>query len=325
MDIAEAFADDAADLALLLTGWRQVVLGRDEPPCTEAEAAVWFAPRPGRRRVAFVAREGDLPVAVARMQLRTDGEVPGFVPELFVVPGSRRQGIGRAMVAALTATALAGGAPALVLRQDDSSEDAAAFADALGTTRGFLGLQNRCRIDRLQPAVLQGWVDRARERAAGWSLVGWDGPCPDDLLERFVAVQSAMLGAAVPDIAVTHRSAADIRAAEAVSDALGIDRWTLAARRDVDGVLGGFTEMELDPAQPWLGHQGDTAVLPEHRGVGLGRWLKAMVALRLLAERPEVTQIETNTAADNPPMRAINEAMGFEPVVVWQDRVLALR
>lgn len=323
MEIVEAAATDAEELALLLTDWRRGALGEAEPTCTAAEAAAWFAPRPHRLRIALLAREGSEPVGLARMQLRRDRAAPGFVPELYVAPAFRRRGIGRSIVEALTERARANAAPSLILRQEDSDAGAAAFADALGAPRGFRGLQNRCHTAQLDPSLLQGWVGQVTERAAGWSLIGWDGRCPDDLLEPFVAVQSAMHGAPVPSVAVTGRSATDIRDAEDAYDALGIVHWVLAARQD-DGMIGGFTELEFEPDQPWLAHQGDTAVLPQLRGLGLGRLLKARMALRLLAERPEVTQIETNTAVDNPPMRSINEAMGFAPVAVWQDRELAL-
>ena len=60
----------------------------------------------------------------------------------------------------------------------------------------------------------------------------------------------------------------------------------------------------------------------EHRNLGLGRWLKAANALRLLDERPEVTTIETWNAGVNAAMLAINHAMGFQPVAEWQEWTL---
>ena len=324
MEIARIDGRRAADVAPLITDFRRAVLHPDEPECTTEEAAAWFAPRPGRLPVTLLATDEGRPVGAARMMLRTEIGVPGFVPELFVSPAARRRGIGAALVAALAEEGRDAGAPRLVLRQPDGDPAAEAFADALGTAYGFRGLQNRCRLSDVDTPRLQSWVERAAERAAGWSLLGWDGACPDERLDAFVEVQSAMAGAPVPEVAVTHRSASDIRDAEASAAALGLTHWVLAARLDATGELGGFTEIQFVPWQPWLGQQGDTGVMPAHRQLGLGRWLKAAMALRVLAERPEVTQIETNTAEDNPPMRAINEAMGFRVAVVWQDRELSL-
>jgi hypothetical protein len=46
------------------------------------------------------------------------------------------------------------------------------------------------------------------------------------------------------------------------------------------------------------------------------RWLKAAMALKFLAEHPDVKVIETNNADSNDPMLHINVAMGFKPA--WQ-------
>lgn len=62
-------------------------------------------------------------------------------------------------------------------------------------------------------------------------------------------------------------------------------------------------------------------VRPEHRGHGLGRRLKAALALRLLDERPEVTRVETWNARSNSHMVAINQDMGFDAIgwtSTWQ-------
>lgn len=325
--IAEAGPEAVDDLARLATAWRRTMLGQDEPACSLDEVAAWFVPRADRRTVVLLATESGRAVGTAWMSMRTDRSQPlaGFAPVLYVDPAARRRGIGAGLVAALTDAAREAGAPLLVLRQDDADEGGARFADALGATRGFRGLQNRCRIDHIDPGLLRAWVERASERARGWTLIGWDQRCPDDLLDAFAEVQSAMHDAPVPVMAVTGRSAAEIRDAEALAAAMGGEHWVLAARNDATGVLGGYTEMAFEPTQPWLGHQGDTGVVPAQRELGLGRWLKAALTLRLLAERPEVTQLETNTAEDNPAMRGINEAMGYRPAVVWQDRELPVR
>ena len=324
MEVTPSGLEESESVAPLITEFRRAVLGPEEPRCTPEEAAAWIRERAQRRPVVLIAREGGEAVGVARMVLRTDKAVPGFVPELYVRPAARRRGAGTALVRELVAVARAGPAPRLVLRQEAGDLGGEAFADAIGASLGFRGLQNRCRVADLDPILLTSWVDRASERAADWALVGWDGRCPDELLDAFASAQAAMVGAAVPDMAVTNRSAAEIREAEESSTALGIEHWVLAARHTVTGELGGFTEIELLPWQPWLGHQGDTGVMPVHRQLGLGRWLKAAMALRVRSDRPAVTQLETHTAQDNPPMRAINEAMGFHAAVVWQDRELAL-
>ncbi len=68
---------------------------------------------------------------------------------------------------------------------------------------------------------------------------------------------------------------------------------------------------------PEVAYQGDTGVYPKHRERGLGRWLKAAMALRLLAERPGVDRIVTENAESNEAMLKINVDMGFRPRQNW--------
>jgi mycothiol synthase len=77
--------------------------------------------------------------------------------------------------------------------------------------------------------------------------------------------------------------------------------------------LVGFTRVWWHEGRPGLLTQGDTAVDSDHRNQGIGRWLKAEMILRILAERPEARLIRTGNASDNAPMLAINTALGFQP------------
>lgn len=116
----------------------------------------------------------------------------------------------------------------------------------------------------------------------------------------------------------------EVRAAMEATAAEGVTTWTICARHDVSGEIVGYTELALSPHTPWKAAQGDTGVHPDHRERGLGRWLKAHNAVRLLDERPEVGFIETWNASANAPMLAINRAMGFETVARRQEWVLDL-
>jgi GNAT superfamily N-acetyltransferase len=51
--------------------------------------------------------------------------------------------------------------------------------------------------------------------------------------------------------------------------------WWLSARDDATGELVGYTELALSPYRTWLANQGDTAVHPDHRDRGVGRWLRS--------------------------------------------------
>lgn len=58
---------------------------------------------------------------------------------------------------------------------------------------------------------------------------------------------------------------------------------------------------------------GFTAVARTHRGRGFAAFLKAKMYLKLLAENPDFTSIETDTMPWNTHMYRINERFGFKP------------
>lgn len=75
--------------------------------------------------------------------------------------------------------------------------------------------------------------------------------------------------------------------------------------------------MFWDPSQPETLGQGDTGVLPKYRGHGLGRWLKAAMFEKVVAERPKVKRSRTGKANSNAAMLKINHEMGFRPYKEW--------
>jgi GNAT superfamily N-acetyltransferase len=197
------------------------------------------------------------------------------------------------------------------------------LASAVGATPGVVERQGRVRVANLDRQMLENWIRRAEDRAHGYSLVCFDGPCPDELLEGFAlltrVMNTAPRTAGDQDVVPTP---SEVRADfQALTHRMGWV-WTACARHDATGELVGFTQLVATGHRRWLGQHWDTGVDPAHRNLGLGRWLKAANALRLIDERPEVTTIETWNAGTNAAMLAINDAMGFRPVAEWQQWTL---
>ncbi|CAN5864168.1 hypothetical protein BH24ACT3_BH24ACT3_15810 [soil metagenome] len=199
----------------------------------------------------------------------------------------------------------------------------------LGFTLGMVERISRLRTADLDRELLESWVTRAAERAREYSLVGWDGACPDEWLDRFVPLRMVMNTAPTEDLDWPEETSTvdRLRASEESLAAIGHRFWILAARHDPTDALVGYTQVGLNGHRPALAEQGDTAVDPAHRDRGLGRWLKAVMALRLLDEAPEVEIIDTGNAESNAPMLGINVAMGFRPHArhgAWQAPVAIL-
>jgi GNAT superfamily N-acetyltransferase len=194
--------------------------------------------------------------------------------------------------------------------------EGAAGVRALGAEVGLIERISRLRTAEVDRALLDHWIARAPERAAGYSLVGWDDRCPDELLERFAAVTGVMNTAPRGDLDMEDEvyTPEMIREFEGSMARKGTRIWTLAARHDATGELVGYTALFLRKHRPWHADQGDTGVDPAHRDKGLGRWLKAVNLRRLLDERPAVEVVDTGNASSNEPMLHINVALGFRPL-----------
>lgn len=243
----------------------------------------------------------------------------GWLVFLYVVPGSRRRGIGSRLWAAVEHEARVLGRERILASTVVGDTAGERFVRRLGGRPGLIVELNRCPTARLDPGQLRAWCDRAAERASGYSLVAFDDICPDQHLDAFVdalpIMNTAPRSEPHEDFAPTREQLQEMMAALVRE---GTASWTLCARDDRTGRFAGYTQLFFPAHRPWLAAQGDTGVHPDDRNRGLGRWLKAHNALRLLAERPDVEFIETSNASANDAMLSINRAMGFATVARWQ-------
>lgn len=174
--------------------------------------------------------------------------------------------------------------------------------------------KSRLMTARVDRELMQRWIKAADAHAVDYELVAYDGPTPDELLEEFVDLYHVTNTAPRDDLEMDDEivTAARLREDEARMVDLGTERWRVLARHLPSGQLAGFTEIWFPTHTNVQADQGWTAVRPEHRNHGIGRWIKAANILRVLDERPEVEAVDTWNAFSNGPMLGINIAMGFE-------------
>jgi mycothiol synthase len=277
---------------------------------------------PFRVRQGWVIRQGGPSGEIAAWGNVSYAEVPENRNHAYVWvavhPEVRGLGLGSALLGRAVEAARRWGCTVLDLEARVGGPGEA-FLRSIGAERRLIALRSRCRTADLDRGVLESWVRRAGERAAGYSLVAWDGPCAEELLDAFVALKGVMNTAPLEAYEWDDErlTAEQWRAIEATWAAQGFETWQLCARHDDSGELAGYTELFFSATWPQKAGQGDTGVWPKHRERGLGRWLKAVNALRLLDERPEVEFIDTWNAGSNEAMLGINVAMGFRPLENW--------
>lgn len=266
------------------------------------------------------------PVAIAALDYTTGPTNQHLAfADISILPEHRRQGLGTRLLRLLAFKAESLGRTTMII-----DAPAHGVADRFLAERGF-EVKLTARVSRMPMAevdrsMLKGWVAAAQERARGYSLLWLAEPVPDDLVDEYVRIGMVMNTAPRDDLDMEDwvDTTEEFRARSDQQRAQGWVPWRLVARHDETGSFVGYTNVHFAPWTPGIAHQGGTAVDPAHRNLGLGRWLKAAMALRILDERPDITSVDTDNAESNDAMLAINVAMGFRELHVeqaWQARV----
>jgi GNAT superfamily N-acetyltransferase len=273
-----------------------------------------------------------------------DGAVTGYyrisLPDLenldkafggpVVHPAERRRGTGRALLRHAATRARAHGR-SLLGAETTAGSAGDDFARAAGAR---LDLDEVRRIQYLRD-IAPGTVDALRagaeKAAAGYSLVSWTDPIPDEYAGPMAAVINAFNDAPHGEHEEPEVWDADrVRERTGRTVRLGLMRgYGVAAVRDSDGEMAAYTGVLVDPEKPEWGFQQLTAVTRPHRGRRLGLLVKTAMLELLASAEPKLDKIETGNAAANEHMIAVNEQLGYQVVEpgwrFWEIPVASVR
>jgi len=249
--------------------------------------------------------------------------------DLIVPPQERRRGLGRALLEHAAGRAAANGRSVLGggARNGTAGE---AFARAVGAQPGLVDIERMLELGPLADGRLAGLRQEAERRAAGYALVTWAGPVPEEFLDQ-VAVLYAALNDAPRDPDVSPEKWDAQRVRERLNERrehYGVRDYTVAARHLATGEMAAMTKVSVDPPDPGWGHQLVTAVTAAHRGHRLGLLVKVAMLEWLAVAEPQLERIVTWNAEDNEHMIAVNEALGYTvvdpPATAWRLDVAAV-
>jgi len=232
--------------------------------------------------------------------------------DLIVRPRDRRRGLGRALLrhavgraSAHERSVISGGA------WRDTAGDA--FARTTGAKAGLVDIRRIQYLRKLPAGELARLRGPAEQAAAGYSLLSWMGPVPEELLDQTAILYAALADAPHdPGVARAVWDAQRMRErVNALFPVYGNRQYSVAARHDGTGEMAALTQVAVDPTMPEWGFQMLTAVTRQHRGHRLGMLVKVAMLELLATEEPQLEQIETFNAESNPHMIAVNEALGY--------------
>jgi GNAT superfamily N-acetyltransferase len=247
-----------------------------------------------------------------------------------VLPARRREGLGLLLLGRSVGIAERRGLRLVTARTRDKVPSGERFCRQFGAELAQVGRESRLDLRGVDQGLVDKWIAEGPARAPGYRLVFVPGRTPPDLVERVAEVFSVMNTAPRDDLDVGDVQVTPdlVRAYEAADEAAGRAQWAYYAAENASGRFVGLSSVDMRPAMPDRAHVGATAVDPEHRGKGLGKWLKAAITRRLLDELPGARWVITWNAGSNDAMLAINEQLGFRPATVtttWQIATLRLR
>jgi RimJ/RimL family protein N-acetyltransferase len=246
--------------------------------------------------------------------------------DLTVHPAARRRGLGLALLQHAAGRAAQNRRTMLNAATRDGTPGEA-FARAAGAKPGLTEVQRVLDLSTPEKGMLARLRRPAERAAAGYSLVSWAGPVPDEFIEPMAALYNAMNDAPrEPGLAPEVWDAERIRERVSLRPRYGMRDYAVAARHDDTGELAGLTELAVDPDDPGWGHQLFTVVTRKHRGHRIGLLLKVAMLELLATAEPGLERISTWNAGSNEHMIAVNDALGYTPYgtpVTWSELEVA--
>ncbi len=204
------------------------------------------------------------------------------------------------------------------------------FLERLGLAEAYHDQRSRLVLADLDLGLVATWIDRASERASDYYLLDLRPPLSDEALIKYCDILFQMNTAPkeeleTEDEVMTPEMWRDV---EKKNEEAGFEINTIVAVHRPTGEYAGSTSVAADLLEPLQGWQWETVVHPNHRGLGLGRWMKAAMIERLGRQYPKMVRIDTDNSTTNAAMLDINLAMGFRPIsreVIWQGELATVR
>ncbi|WP_168733401.1 GNAT family N-acetyltransferase [Deinococcus sp. Arct2-2] len=319
-DKATASSEERLAAADLILACHALAYPEDPPLVRDHVAATLGDHLPDEMVLPFMVRVAGQVIGWAKLEFSLTQNLHVAHAHVMVHPQHRRTGVGRALAATLEQQARQHGRRLVTFMTSDRVPAAHPFAQSLGGEAALPMRQSQLVIEDVSAELLDRWC--ARPDADPYRLHVWT-VLPEEYLARAADLMGVMNSAPKGDLDIDDWTITPemIRGWEAMMVKEGEVCLTLAAEDPATGTLAGYTQLFWQSQRASLAFQGATAVRPEYRGAGLGKWLKAAALRELPAYCPGTRSIRTNNADVNAAMLAINVQMGFLPyaaVTEWQ-------
>jgi GNAT superfamily N-acetyltransferase len=248
---------------------------------------------------------------VSRAGFRKDAATFGMT----VRRDHRRRGIGTALLSHVLKAAENFERSKLDAYHDERCPAAGHFLERIGAEIVSSGKWNQLKLDEVDDDLISEWMSLPSQDNRSIRLDMWDDHYPDEALQEvcdfyqtIIDHQSREDGEEDSQVEITPEF---IRSGDQWALSGGRKRLLLHAHDAENGKLIGLTEVLWNPAIPKILKQGYTAVLPDYRGMGIGRRLKAEMIRKIQELIPEARMIRTGNDERRKAILKINSKLGF--------------
>jgi GNAT superfamily N-acetyltransferase len=270
---------------------------------------------PGERRACWIVADpnADRVLGVASMLLMDDIGV--F--ELMVHPDGRRGGVGSALLLAAARRAADEGIPSLGVEAVGDTP-AVPFYEANGFRWAYCEMRNVLDLSTVDWFRLG---EMARGISSGYRVEYYRGGPPESLYPAYARAKESVRddGDGDLDLRPSSYEPERLRASLATLAARGLAVYIVLARHEPTDTVAGLTEVVVPRQRPGRADQYDTIVVPEHRGYGIGRAMKARMLFELRSAEPRLQDVQTWHATEKEPMLKVNAELGFLPDREWRE------
>ncbi len=241
----------------------------------------------------------------------------------------RRNGIGSAYLRRIVETATERGRKILRVQTNDRCLSGEKFIIPTGADIVHKGHFNILVLKDVEKTLINSWLGLPVQGFKELTTGNWEGITPEHRIQEISDFYQVIYDAGKEQHGHSgyRFTPENVREGEKVSISMGKKVHSIYAADAESNRLLGLTKISWYPSRPSLVSQGYTAVLPDARGRGIGRRLKAEMLQKVFRDMPRVEYMKTGNADNNDAILKINAELGFRHQMAtktWQIETAAL-
>ncbi|MCD4775771.1 MAG: GNAT family N-acetyltransferase [Candidatus Aegiribacteria sp.] len=241
----------------------------------------------------------------------------------------RRSGIGSTFLRKIVQTATERERKILRVQTNDRCLPGEKFIAPTGAETVHKGHFNILVLKDVEETLINSWLGLPMQGFNEVTIGNWEGLTPEHRIQEISDFYQVIYDAGKEQHGDSGYkfTPENVRKGENVSISMGKKVHAIyGADAESDRLLG-LTKISWFSSRPSVVLQGYTAVLPDARGKGIGRRLKAEMLKKVIRDMPEVEYVKTGNADNNDAILKINAELGFIQQMAtktWQIETAAL-